>query len=121
MGTQPRMNSRGAPCRQDLPGPAQRPPHVQCNFLNETVFHFIHLIRWKLKHPDLGRSGAMEVSMFTGSGKRLLGIVLPILLFGFAEIGMGATLNGMDPTGSKKHSLSLTDQIRHELSDASLF
>ena len=53
--------------------------------------------------------------MFTGNGKRLLGIVMPILLLGFAVIGMAASRNGTDSAGSNKPPSSLTDRVRHEL------
>jgi hyperosmotically inducible protein len=53
--------------------------------------------------------------MFTGYGKRLLGIVLPIFLLSFAEISVASTPNGTNPAGSNKQPLRLTDQVRHEL------
>ena len=53
--------------------------------------------------------------MLTRYAKRMLGIVLPIFLLGFAAISMASTHNVTDPAGSNKQSLSLTDQVRHEL------
>jgi len=53
--------------------------------------------------------------MFTGNGKRPLGIVLPILLFGFAAISMATPHNGTASAGSNNPPKSLTDQVRHEL------
>ena len=57
----------------------------------------------------------MEVDMFQGYVKRMLGIVLPIFLLGFAAISVASTHNATNPTGSNKQHLSLTDQVRHEL------
>jgi hyperosmotically inducible periplasmic protein len=53
--------------------------------------------------------------MFTGYVKRMLGIVLPIFLLGFAAISVASTHNAANPAGSNKQPLSLTDQVRHEL------
>jgi hyperosmotically inducible periplasmic protein len=53
--------------------------------------------------------------MFMEFRKHILRIVLPIFLFGLAEISIATTHNNMDPAGSNKTPLSLADQIRHEL------
>jgi hyperosmotically inducible periplasmic protein len=53
--------------------------------------------------------------MFTGYGKRMLGIVLPAFLLGFPAISMASTRTGTYPAGSSEQPLSLTDQVRHEL------
>ena len=57
----------------------------------------------------------MEVNMLTGYRKRMLGIVLPIFLLGFAAISVASTHNATDPAASNKGPLSLTGQVRHEL------
>jgi hyperosmotically inducible protein len=57
----------------------------------------------------------MEVLMFSGYGKRLIVMALPILLFSFAGISMAAASNPTNPAGSKKLPRSLADQVRHEL------
>ena len=53
--------------------------------------------------------------MFQGYVKRMLGIVLPIFLLGFAAISVASTHKATNPAGSSKQPLSLTDQVRHEL------
>jgi hyperosmotically inducible periplasmic protein len=57
----------------------------------------------------------MEVNMLAGYVKRMLGIVLPIFLLGFAEISVASTHKATDPAGSNKRPSSLSDQVRHEL------
>jgi hyperosmotically inducible protein len=57
----------------------------------------------------------MEINMFTGHVKRMLGVVLPIFLLGFAVIGVASIHNNTNHARSNKEPLSLTDQIRHEL------
>jgi hyperosmotically inducible periplasmic protein len=53
--------------------------------------------------------------MSAGYAKRVLGIMIPIFLLGFAEISVASTHNATDPAGSNKQASSLTDQVRHEL------
>jgi hyperosmotically inducible periplasmic protein len=53
--------------------------------------------------------------MFTRYRKQLLGIAFPILLLGFAGIGIAMNNNAANPAGSNKVYSSLVDQIRHEL------
>jgi hyperosmotically inducible periplasmic protein len=53
--------------------------------------------------------------MFTGQGKRLLGIALPILLVSFAGMNFASTPNGKEPAGTDKRPSNLTDQVRHKL------
>ena len=54
--------------------------------------------------------------MLTGYRKWMVGSVLPIILLGFATVGMASTHNGTNPAGSSNLPKSLTEQIRHELS-----
>jgi hyperosmotically inducible periplasmic protein len=53
--------------------------------------------------------------MFTEFRKHLLGIMLPILLLGFAAISVASSSSAPNPAGSAKQPKSLTDQVRHEL------
>ena len=53
--------------------------------------------------------------MFTRYKKQMLGIVLPIFLFGFAVIGMASENSATVPSMPNKPALSLADQVRHEL------
>jgi hyperosmotically inducible periplasmic protein len=57
----------------------------------------------------------MEVNMLAGYARRVLGIMTPIFLLGFAAISMGSPHNAADPAGANKQPLSLADQVRHEL------
>jgi hyperosmotically inducible periplasmic protein len=56
-----------------------------------------------------------EVNMFKDYRKHLVGIVLPILFLAFAGIGVASMGTNPDPSGSAKQTVSLTDQVRHEL------
>ena len=53
--------------------------------------------------------------MFKRFGKQLLGFVLPVFLFGFAEIGMASKHNTAAPLALNQSNLSLSDKVRHEL------
>ena len=53
--------------------------------------------------------------MIAGHVKRMLGILLPIFVLGFAVISVASIHNNTNPARSSKQPLSLTDQIRHEL------
>jgi hyperosmotically inducible periplasmic protein len=57
----------------------------------------------------------MEANMFTGHVKRMLGVVLPAFLLGFAVISVASIHNNTNSARSSKEPLSLTGQIRHEL------
>jgi hyperosmotically inducible protein len=53
--------------------------------------------------------------MFTGIRKRIVGIVLPIFLIGFAGMGVASTHRKADPTVPNNQPLGLAEQVRHEL------
>jgi hyperosmotically inducible protein len=53
--------------------------------------------------------------MFTRYKKQMLGIVLPIFLFGFAEIAMASEHSAAAPSVPNQSTLSLADKVRHEL------
>ena len=53
--------------------------------------------------------------MFKRFRKQTLGFVLPIFLFGFAEIGMASSHNAAAPSALNRSNLSMADKVRHEL------
>ena len=53
--------------------------------------------------------------MFRRCIRQMLGILLPIFLFGCAQISQASTAKGMDPAGQNSQASSLVDQVRHEL------
>lgn len=57
--------------------------------------------------------GCWGVNMIKRYGKRLLGITLPLFLFGLT--GLSMTPSKTSATGPKKQPSTLTDQVRHEL------
>jgi len=53
--------------------------------------------------------------MFKGKGKLLIGMFLPILLFGLAQLGVASVPKNAAQSGLTQKSTGLADKVRHEL------